>query len=266
MTIAARLRLVAASVERLEAARIPRAPMDPIALARAAGFDPDPWQADMLRSADPRVLLNVTRQGGKSTISAVIGVHTAVYVPDSLVLLVSPSLRQSAELFRKCLGVYRTLDRPVPASAETALRLELENGSRIISLPGNEATIRGFSAVDLLLIDEAARVEDSLYMSLRPMMAVSGGRIITMSTPWGRRGWFYTAWEDEPAWRKFAVPATACPRISPAFLAEERRTLGHWWYQQEYCNVFSETTDQLFSHEVLQASLSREVTPLFAAS
>ena len=186
--------------------------------------------------------------------------------PIGVSLPVSPSQRQSTELFRKCLGVYRSLDRPVPAAAETALRLELENGSRTISLPGKESTLRGFSAVTLLCLDEAARIEDPLYMSLRPMMAVSMGRIVAMSTPWGRRGWVFTAWSEEPEWRRHEVPASMCERIDPAFLAQEERTLGPWWFRQEYCCQFSETTDQVFSHDVLQASLNGDVAPLFAAS
>jgi hypothetical protein len=56
--------------------------------------------------------------------------------------------------------------------------LTLSNGARIIALPGKEETIRGFSGVTLLVIDEAARVLDDLYQACRPMLAVSGGRII----------------------------------------------------------------------------------------
>jgi hypothetical protein len=181
------------------------------------------------------------------------------------VLLVSPSLRQRGELFRKCLTLYRTLGRPIPPTVETQLKLELENGSRIISLPGTELTLRGFSAVSLLCLDEAARIEDGLYYSLRPMMAISHGKIIALSTPWGRRGWFYKAWQEEPDWHRVEVPASACPRISPEFLAAEQRTLGPWWYRQEYCCAFSDTVDQVFSSEVLAASLSGEVKPLFGA-
>jgi hypothetical protein len=243
-----------------------RAALDPAAFAQGAGIDPDPWQREVLRSDAPRILLNVTRQGGKSTTTSVLAVHAAVYQPESLVLIVSPSSRQSAELFRKCLTVYRTLGRPIPATAETALRLELENGSRIISLPGQESTLRGYSAVSLLCLDEAARIEDGLYYSLRPMMAISHGKIIAMSTPWGRRGWWFTAWQDEADWHKVEVPASLCPRISPEFLAAEQRTLGPWWYRQEYCCQFSDTVDQVFSSEVLAASLSSEVKPLFQAS
>jgi hypothetical protein len=50
---------------------------------------------------------------------------------------------------------YTALARPVPA-AESALRLELVNGIRVVSLPGDEETIRGLSGVALLVIDEAA--------------------------------------------------------------------------------------------------------------
>ena len=119
--------------------------LDPVQLSRRAGIAPDDWQAEFLRSAAPRVLLNCSRQIGKSTTAGVLAVHTAVYEPGSLVLLISPGLRQSGEIFRKCLDVYRALGRPVDAEAETLLRLELVNGSRILSLPGTEATIRGFS-------------------------------------------------------------------------------------------------------------------------
>jgi hypothetical protein len=36
--------------------------------------------------------------------------------------------------------------------------------------------VPGFSAVWLPLVDEASRVSDELYLAVRPMLAVSGGR------------------------------------------------------------------------------------------
>ena len=167
--------------------------LDPAQLVRAAGLVPDAWQERAIRSASPRLLLNCCRQSGKSTITAILGIHTALYQPGSLILLLSPSLRQSQELFRKCLTTYRALDRPIPPEAESALRLELENGSRIVSAPGKEGTVRGYSGVTLLIIDEAARVPDELYYSVRPMLAVSGGRLILLSTPFTKRGFFSRA-------------------------------------------------------------------------
>jgi len=134
--------------------------LDRAELSRAVSLPPDPWQAEVLRSEAPRILLNCSRQSGKSTTTAVLAVHTALYQPGSLVLLLSPSLRQSQELFKKALAVYRAVDQPPPTVEESALRIEFSQGSRIVSLPGKEQTIRGFSGVKLLAIDEAARVPD----------------------------------------------------------------------------------------------------------
>jgi hypothetical protein len=65
--------------------------------------------------------------------------------------------------------------------------MTLANGSRIISLPGDEETIRGYSGVRRLIVDEASRVLDPLYFAIRPMRApmraVSQGRMICLSTP-----------------------------------------------------------------------------------
>ncbi len=239
--------------------------LDPVRLSQAAGIDPDPWQAAVLRSNAPRLLLNCSRQSGKSTTVATLAMHTALYDAGALVLIVSPSKRQSEELFRKCLYLYRALGRPAPALSEGALHLELENGSRIVALPGKEDTIRAFSGVTLLAIDEAARVEDDLYRSVRPFLAVSGGRLVAMSTPFGKRGWWHTEWtEGGAAWERYEVPAALCPRIPPEFLAEERRSLGPWWYQQEYECQFSETSAQLFSYDALMATVSPDIAPLFA--
>jgi hypothetical protein len=239
--------------------------VDPAALAGAIGMDCDEWQRDVLRSDEPRILLNCSRQSGKSTTCAVKATHVAVYEPGSLILCLSPSQRQSGELFRKISAVYRSLGRPVAAESESALTLTLENGSRIVSLPGNEATIRSYSSVRLLLVDEAARVPDDVISAVRPMLAVSGGQLVALSTPYGRRGWWWDAWENGGAsWQRVRIPATACPRISAAFLAEERAALGAWFYAQEYLCEFREAGGQLFTEDMLRAMYDASIEPFFA--
>src|SRR5215217_65299 len=240
--------------------------LDRVSFAEELGILPDPWQRDLLRSASDRVLLNVTRQGGKSSMAAVIALHRALYHPDSLILCLAPALRQSQELFAKIAGYYRDLGRPVHPQTERKLSLELDNGSRIITLPGTEKTVRGFSGVDLLLVDEAARVEDALYFAVRPMLAVSGGSLIMLSTPFGKRGVFYREWTEGEGWERFEVPATEVPRISPEFLEEEREALPSWVYRQEYECSFEETEDQVFTTEMVERAVSSEVTPLFRTS
>ena len=240
--------------------------LDPVRLAVRANVVPDPWQAEVLRSHASRMLLNCSRQSGKSTVTSVLAIHTALYTPGALVLLLSPSLRQSQELFKKCLVTYRAAGRPVPASAESAMRLELDNGSRVVSLPGTDGSIRGFSAVRLLLIDEASRVLDDLYRAVRPMLAVGAGRLVAMSTPFGKRGWWHDAWTGDEAWERVRVPASACSRIPADFLAEERRALGQWWYRQEYECEFSDTTDSLFGADEVRAAITSDVAPLFGGN
>jgi hypothetical protein len=234
-----------------------RLALDPVAFATdALGFAPDPWQARALRWAGKRLLLNCARQTGKSATAAILSLHLALYRPASLVLLVSPSLRQSSELFRRVTDLLAKLDARPELLEDNRLSCTLANSSRIVSLPSSEATIRGFSGASLIVEDEAARVPDDLYRSVRPMLAVSGGRLILMSTPFGKRGHFFEEWTNGgEAWERVQVQAVECPRITPEFLAEERASLGPWWYEQEYECRFQDAMTAAFGYsEVIAAT------------
>jgi hypothetical protein len=250
------------------ARRIDRERSDAVLMAERAGILPDNWQSDLLRSDARQMILLCSRQSGKSTVSSILAIHEAVYQPNSLILLLSPSLRQSQELFRKLKDVYNALSSPsLPQTIEeSALRIEFDNGSRILALPGKEATIRGFSGVSLLVVDEASRVPDELYQAIRPMLAVSGGRIVLLSTPFGKRGFFHSEWTDGIGWRKVKITADQCPRIDKDWLTREREMIGDWWYLQEYFCEFVETSDQVFSYDDIQAALDPTIKPLFERS
>lgn len=236
--------------------------LDPAMLAfRAWRSKPDGWQVQVLRSRSRRLLMCVSRQAGKSSTAAVLAVHRALYRAPSLILCLSPSLRQSGELFRKVLNVYRATGQMEPPDSETLLRLELANGSRILSLPGSEQTIRGFSAVDMLLIDEAARVSDPLYHSVRPMLATSAGQLVLMSTPYGEVGFFHDALTQGTEWERITVTADQCPRIAPAFLAEERRVLGEVVFLQEYYCVPAANNYSVFDPSTVRAALDPTIVP-----
>jgi Terminase large subunit, T4likevirus-type, N-terminal len=231
---------------------------------RSLHFTPDAWQRDLLTSTAPRILLNCSRQSGKSTCSAILALHRALFVPESLILLISPSLRQSSELMKKVFDFLRYVE-PLPVlHEENKLSLEFENHSRIVSLPGSEATIRGFSGVSLIIEDESARCLDSLYLAVKPMLAVSGGSILLMSTPWGQRGHFYQEWSSGEEWQRFEVRADQCPRITAAFLAQERRDMPENWYLAEYMCQFTETEDSLFRYSDIMNALTDDGSPLFA--
>lgn len=236
--------------------------LSPYHFARAAGITPDPWQAEVLKSRGQRILLNCSRQSGKSTITSVLAAHKAIFEPGSLILLLARAQRQSQELFRKTMQVWRDVGSPLAGPISSTMTLELANGSRIAALPGSEASIRSFSDVSLLLIDEASRVPDETYYSMRPVLAVSGGRLVALSTPFGTRGWWYEAWRgalgEEDDWQRWEVPASACPRISPAFLEEEQRNLGHWWFTQEYGCQFLDAQSSAFRQADIDRAFSED--------
>ncbi|MFO0876491.1 MAG: terminase family protein [Gemmataceae bacterium] len=216
-----------------------RLALDPAHLLTAAGLAADPWQRDLLASRARQLLLCCSRQAGKSTAVAALALHTVLFQPGALVLLLSPTQRQSAEIFRKVLAGFDAIGRPLSSRRRSQCCLELTNGARVLSLPGREESIRSFSGVTLLIIDEAARVRDDLYRSVRPMLAVSQGRLVALSTPFGQRGWFHQEWVGSGPWQRFQVTWRDCPRITPEFIAEELRALGPAWVAQEYETVFT---------------------------
>lgn len=236
---------------------------DPARILTLAGLTPDPWQTQLLRSSHLRQLMLCSRQSGKSQTAAALALKAALLDPPALILLLSPTLRQSGELFKaKVKPLFNALGRPVPLVQETALTMELANGSRIISLPESEGTIRGFSGVRLLVVDEASRVSDDLYRAVRPMLAVSRGRLVCLSTPFGKRGFFHDEWTGDGPWERVQIVASQCPRISHAFLEEERQAIGERWYRQEYECSFEDVIDSVFTHDDIMAALC-DAPPLF---
>lgn len=246
-------------------ARELRHALDPaVFAAERLGVIPDAWQARVLQSSSSRLLLNCTRQSGKSTTTAILATHTALFQPGALILMISRAHRQSMELFGKCSGFLKQADARL--AIDNAMSCTLANGSRVISLPGdNPDTLRGYSAPSLVIFDEAAFALDAVFMAVRPMLAVSNGRLALLSTPHGKRGFFYDAWHSKAeVWQRERIPAEQCPRISAEFLSTERATIGEYWFSQEYGCEFVETNDQLFREDAIKRAFSHAPDPLFA--
>jgi len=202
------------------------------------GLQPDPWQVEVLTSEAPQILMNCCRQAGKSTVVAVRALVEALFRPMTTIVVVSRSQRQSRELLRT-IRFFHTLTGERLMERSNQHELKLTNMSRIISLPCREDTIRGFAQVDLVILDEAARIPDDLYRAVRPMLAVSKGRIMCLSTPYGKRGFFWKAWaQGGDDWLRIEAPATKVSRIDAEFLERERRGMGESWFRQEYCCSF----------------------------
>ena len=226
--------------------------LDPVSFAAdRLNFRADPWQRQLLRSRSLAVMLNCCRQSGKSTTAAIVALHMAIYDP-GLVLCVSPSLRQSRELFAKVMLFLKSIEPVIPS-----------NGSRIVSLPGDPDTVRGFSAPKLVISDEAAYIADAMQAAIAPMLAVSRGRTIDMSSPNGRRGYFYENWIHGEGIERIRIVGRECPRISAEFLEEQRKRLGPTLYAQEFEGEFTDADTSAFSSELIEMALTDDFEPFW---
>jgi Terminase large subunit, T4likevirus-type, N-terminal len=229
--------------------------------AKSLGFDPDPWQTEVLDSTSKRVLINSARQTGKSTVVSLIVAHTAIYRPGSLCLIVSPGDRQSGEFFAKVREVFAIAKQNggLQLDEDNKTSAKLANGSRIVSLPGTHKTIRGYSGPAIIVEDEAAQVPDDIFGAILPMLAVSNGSLYLLSTPYGKRGHFYELWQGPAEWHRIQFLAENCPRYSSEYLEDMRTNMPPQLYRQEFECSFEETEDQVFREEDIQRTLSDSV-------
>ena len=238
--------------------------IDALTFARERlGFEADEVQAKLLSDGMHRVILNCTRQWGKSTMMAIASLYRAWSQPGSLVVVLSPSQRQSNEFLLKVRGFASRIGENCRGDGVNRFSLRFANGSRMVAVPDNPIKIRGFSAVSLLIFDEAAMVPDELYSTVRPMLATCSGDIWLMSTPYGKTGFFWKEWsEGGDQWTRISVTAEECPRISREFLEEERRSKSSLEFRREYCCEFVQPENAVFREEDILACLTDD-EPLF---
>jgi len=242
----------------------PGAALSPVDwIKQKLGITPDDRQAALLQAAGKRTILNCCRQWGKSTITAAKTVELAYRKPGSLVIVVAPGARQSHEFVLKAEAFLSRLKVKPKGDGQNPVSLAFPNGSRIVGLPAVESTIRGFSAVSLVVVDEASRVPDDVYHAIRPMLAVSDGALWLISTPLGKRGFFHdTGANGGPAWLRIQATGPECPRISPAFLDEERRSMGARYFGQEYLCEFTDTRSGVFDPDLIARAFRSDIQPL----
>jgi hypothetical protein len=268
------------------------AALDPLEHARQLGFEAHSGQAIMLKRPTQRILVCACRQYGKSTTEALLGTFISKSFARSLTLIFAPTEKQSSETMMKSADFI--MDDPAPVGLKIDNRFEkvFTNGSRIVALPGSEKSVRGYSAPRLIILDEASRIPDAVYKAIRPMLArAPEADLVAMTTPYGKRGWFYQAWSRSKRWTKVLVRVAWEPRglklvpsmpedefraywaergviafYSPfhsrEFLEEELEAHGELWFRQEYCCDFVETEETVFRLDDILDAESEHVVQL----
>jgi hypothetical protein len=239
--------------------------LDPVLFSiHRLGFLPDPNQALVLNPGIPNGLLMCCRQWGKSTIMAIKALHEALTVPGTTVLVLSPSLIQAGEFLENVHSFLEILHIRARGDGNSSKSIRLPNGSRIVGR-SSKSRLRGFRNISLLLIDEAAEVDARAYHTIRPALATAGpegGKVWMMITPNGPHGFFWDAWENEGAdWYRLKVTVDDCPRISPVFLAKERRILGDRLYRQEYLCEVIDPPDCFLNREDVAGAFRPDIPP-----
>lgn len=240
------------------------AAVDPVAFGSTLSFDAEPWQRKLLRSPARRVLVRCSRQVGKTQTTSIKALHTARFNPGALVLIISPTQRQSDEMLLRIRTLHRATSGGVAKLAKDSnTEMGMENGSRIVSLPGTEGTSRGFAGAKLIVLDEAARIEDDIFAAVLPMVA-SDGAIWALSTPWGRRGWFFNLHEQPGnGWERHKVTCYESGQYTPERIAEAKASVSSFVFASDYEVQFGDNDSQLFATENVRAAFTPTVTPLF---
>ena len=226
-------------------------------------FHLDKWQREVL-AHDGNITMRCGRQVGKSTVVSIKAAQFARDNPGTTTLVIAAAQRQSALLFDKIRGEIDRMEAGGEVAYDgepTLTRIRLRNGSIIYSLPAGRTGyfIRGFT-VDLLIADEAAYIAESVWRAVVPMVAVSRklrgkGWIILLSTPFGKGGYFYDAFND-PDFAQFHITSEKCSRIPKAFLLKEKKRMTKVEYAQEYLGEFIDDWNQFFDTMLIKKCMT----------
>jgi hypothetical protein len=259
------------------------------------GLEPFEWQREVLNPAARRIIMLGCRQPGKSTITAIKTLCKAKSTAGSLSLITCPAKDQSEEVMHKIDGFIAQDDRLPMLVHDGVFKKEWVTRSRILALPGTERSVRGYSKPQTIIVDEAAQVEDRTIFALRPMMIGGDCELIVLSTPRGKRGYFYRQWSKGHGWKKILVRvpwdlvsgrlvaakpekqfhaemlkqgilAYYSPRHAGeeglAFLEEELANIDELWFRQEYLCEFIDELTGIFSSELVDSAIVSTVKPL----
>jgi phage FluMu gp28-like protein len=244
---------------------------DPVAwLVKNAGFKPWQYEARILQDHALRLrVIRKSRQIGISTTIAYESLWKACTMPGRLILIVSPSDRQSRvvmDIVQKAVTGNAGLRGLVVR--QNLSELVLSNGSQIISLPNNPDRIRGYAANDVIL-DEAAHFERAAGVMpvVSPMVAATGGTLTIISTPFTKRNLFWNWYKDaldsqgsDSTVKTYDLyPSTISPLISEEELERRKRGMLDLEFRQEFQGEFVEQLDSWLTMASLQACVDADL-------
>ena len=243
----------------------PKTRIDEVEFARTRlGFQPDERQAEVLRSKAKRGILNCSRQWGKSTVTAAKALHRVLTTPGSLVLVASPSKRQSG-------GVDAEGEEDGGADGDQAAGRRGQCGLAAAAERVEDRGIAGGGGYDTRVFGGVAAGDRRGFAGERRDVrgaaadAGGGGRRFVADEHAAREE--RVLLRDVGARRGRVAAGARCRRrsvaqISKRFLEEQRRVMGADKFRQEHMCEFVGRGMGVFDRELVEALLDDEVEPM----
>lgn len=222
-----------------------------------------PYQAEFITNslAFDRTSARWCRQTGKSTSVAILAVLFALQHEKKRILIVAPRDEHVGELFDKIKQHAQLADDQLGCIArQTKRMIEFVNGTIIQAITTGDKglSVRGKTA-DVLIIEEAAFVKQKIYEEvLRPTTLKTRGKIIELSTPWGKQGFFYQHSLD-PSWNHIHISwqkAVEFGVLHKEDLERIKSETDPLVFQAEYEAEFISAAKNFFTYESIQAAIS----------
>jgi hypothetical protein len=229
----------------------------------------DDWQMEFLRNLYLNKVLRSGRQVGKSTIVSIGAGEFALKNSKKNIMIIASVERQAQLLFEKVLSyIHAKAKNQILGGKDkpTRHKLTLKNGTRIYCLPTGDTGygIRGYT-IDLLIADEAAFIGEDVWTAVTPMMAVTKGKMWLLSTPLGKKGYFYRCFDDEN-FEKYHIRSTECPRRDEEFLKQEEKRMTKAQFAQEYLGEFIDQYHQFFPDDLIKNCMTGKRKDMFDKS
>ena len=227
------------------------------------GFTPYSYQRDVINllvndshKKHRTVTVVSKRQVGKSLMAENLLLYFGINFARTTSICISPTLSQARKLFREITDAVADSDI-IKASNATLLELTLVNSSQILFRSAEQRdALRGYTVTGLLVIDEAAYIEDSIYYTVLPWCDVSGAPILIISTPRVRSGFFFNNYcyglegKNEYHtidWSDPKYKSDLDRLLSPDRLEEYRKMLPAQQFRSEYLGQFLDQDGVVFT-------------------
>lgn len=157
------------------------------------------WQNDLVREflslkKDERLVIKKCRQVGCSFTFAQILFYVAINRPKSTSIYITTT-NSAARKFFVDMGEFCKESSLVSMNG-SLLEMTFWNGS-IIYFKSSESQLRGISCKrgGIMVVDECAFLKSDIWTSILPFTTVSKANTLIASTPWTKRGMYYTFYE-----------------------------------------------------------------------